>query len=380
MNDIAIAHKDYDVRGGGELLAEQLADAFDCPLYVGNRSDSNEPDEEVDIRQIHESRIGDRLIERGGMLRSLAYMNRWRTQSEDLYDYDTVILSGNEPLWWMPQDDQTVVAYTHTPPRWLYDLFPTAVENTTQWRDIAARWLQEVQRQLYEDQVNRPDLFVANSDLVARRIKRYWNIDEEKIMTVYPPVRTHQYDPKSEPTGDYYCTLSRLTSTKRIAEIVKTFNEREETLLVAGRGPEQEQLEKLAGENVKILGYVSETEKERLLAGAMAFVYNSMNEDFGIAPVEAMAAGTPVIGVRDGFTQHQIIGRDNGICYTRGELDRAIDSFERYGVNWDAETLAEFADLNYSTGRFRNEMRQAVRMAEEQAEVDPSFKIPRKVQ
>ena len=126
-SDTAIAHKDYAVRGGGERLAEELAETFDAPLVVGRRNADNEPDdlgpmlEEIDYSPIPE-RIAKWMIDRGGVTRSMAYQLVWQQQDE-LTEYDTVITSGNEPMWYVPEDDQTVVAYTHSTPRWQYDLF-----------------------------------------------------------------------------------------------------------------------------------------------------------------------------------------------------------------------------------------------------------------
>ncbi|WP_433623521.1 hypothetical protein [Halomicrococcus sp. NG-SE-24] len=121
--EIAIAHKDYDVRGGGEVLAEELARTFDAPMFVGRRDADCEPDGlDVDIHEIDHGRLIKRMIDYEGAPRSAAYQFAWQ-RVDELAAYDTIITSGNEPLWYVPQDDQTVVAYTHSPPRWQYDLF-----------------------------------------------------------------------------------------------------------------------------------------------------------------------------------------------------------------------------------------------------------------
>jgi len=113
-------------------------------------------------------------------------------------------------------------------------------------------------------------------------------------------VATDKYSPTDESTGDYYLTLSRLDWHKDIDGIVRAFNESGHRLVVAGDGPERERLESIAGDNVEFAGFVSEERKRELLAGAKAFVFNGRDEDFGIAPVEALAAGTPLLGVEEG--------------------------------------------------------------------------------
>jgi len=364
----AIAHKDYDVRGGGEILSEELCRTFDAPMYVGRRNADAEPDSlKYPIREIGGNRLLKRMIDHGGGLRSLAYMAAWQ-QVPELEGYDCVITSGNEPMWWVPKDSHTVVAYTHSPPRWQYDLFHTY--ETDCLGGIVGTAYSVLSRMMYDHNVRRPDLYVANSDLVARRINLYWNIPEDQIRTVYPPIPTNQYSPGNANTEDYYVTVSRLDGPKRIDQIIKAFNGTDRQLLVAGKGPERDRLEVLADDNVTLLGYVSEERKRELLAGARAFVFAAQNEDFGMAPVEAMAAGTPVLGIAEGFTRFQIVEHGNGLTFDRGakNIRDAVDEFEREGAQWDADRISEFAD-QFSVESFRTGMREAVAIAEERSRV-----------
>jgi len=372
-HDIAIAHKDYDVRGGGEVLAEELARCFDAPLYVGHRDKTCEPDDtELDIREIPLASWERWAIQRGGAPRSLAYMLAWQ-DVPDLTEYDTVVMSGNEPLWYVPEDDQTVIAYTHSTPRFQYDLFQE------QDHGLLGRGYNTAVRTLYQTNVTRPDHFVANSDVVARRINQYWNIPWEQIDVVYPPVNTRDYSPEDAKTGDEYLYLGRLACHKRVDEVVAAFNDLGDDyqLVIAGRGPEEEDLREQAGDNVEFLGFVDEEEKQELYARAKALVYPPQNEDFGMVPIEAMAAGTPVIGVEEGFTRYQVQDRKNGQLWERGELVDAVREFERGGVAWTEQEISEFARENFCIERFRRGMRNAVEQAQKHAAVDPEFDTPR---
>ncbi len=374
MSDsIAIAHKDYDVRGGGERLAEELARTFDAPLAVGRRDADNEPDDldsrlaEIDYGPLPE-RLAKWMIDRGGVTRSMAYQLVWQ-QQDALTEYETVVTSGNEPLWYVPEDDQTLVAYTHSTPRWQYDLFHD-VDGSGLLGTLGVGY-NYISRVLYQHNVTRPDLFVANSDLVARRIRQYWNVPEDQIRVVYPPVRTHEYDPDDAYTEHFYFHLGRLAEHKRVDTLIETFNRLDSShkLKIAGKGPDRDRLEKMAGDNIEFLGYVSESEKQRLMAAAKAHVYPALNEDFGMVPVESMAAGTPVIGVNEGFTQFQILDGKNGYTFDRdGGLWEAVRRFEREGVLWDADRITEFAD-RFSVDQFRTGMREAVAEARERSEV-----------
>lgn len=371
MTDTVIAHKDYDVRGGGERLAEELSRTFDAPLVVGRRDADNEPEdlepmlEEIDYGPLPE-RAAKRMIDRGGATRSLAYQLAWQ-QQERLTEFDTIITSGNEPMWYQSEDDQTVVAYTHSTPRFQYDLF----QDTDQ--GLLGTGYSMAVRTLYEPNVTEPDLFVANSDLVARRINKYWNIPKDQIRVVYPPVNTHEYDPDDAHTDHFYLHLGRLAEHKRVDDMIETFNRLggDHRLKIAGKGPDRKRLEKLADDHIEFLGYVSEDEKHELMAAAKAHVYPALNEDFGMVPVESMAAGTPVIGVNEGFTQYQILEGQNGYTFERGVtggLWEAIHTFEREGVAWSDDRIAEFAD-RFSVEQFRSGMREAVADARERSRV-----------
>jgi len=127
---------------------------------------------------------------------------------------------------------------------------------------------------------------------------------------------------------------------------------------------------------VTFKGFVSEQRKRELLASAKAVLFSALNEDFGMVPVEALAAGTPVIGVDDGFTRFQIADGKNGMLFKRGELPAAIRRFERHGVAWDADQLHEFAAVNFGRERFEREMGEAVAAAERETAVDPDWTEP----
>jgi glycosyltransferase involved in cell wall biosynthesis len=193
---------------------------------------------------------------------------------------------------------------------------------------------------------------------------------------VYPPVNTGAYSPNDAETSDYYLTLSRLDWHKSVDNIVRAFDDLDAKLIVAGDGPERDGLERIAGKNVEFAGYVSEEKKKELLAGAKAFIFNGQDEDFGISPVEALAAGTPLLGVKEGMTQYQVVGGKTGYAFERDESGRtirtAVHHFEDDGVGWDASEIASFAD-RFSVQAFHHRMHEAVDCAVENANVTPDW-------
>ena len=372
-SNLAVAHWGEHANGGGDRLAWELARVFDeAPFYVGWQDEAIEPDD-IESEQLIDGWLMNRALERGGLSRKLAHLLGWQIASP-LRDHDILVTSGNEPLFYVAPDNQTWVAYVHHTNRRQSDQI-TEVESK---RFEKARLLFHYAiRALFDHNTHRPDLFVVNSEIVKRRVVRYWGVPEDKIRVVYPPVPTHEYSPDDAETEDIYVTLSRLDWHKDIDGIVEAFNQLDERLIVAGDGPERERLERAADDNIEFVGFVDETEKRRLLSSAKAFVFNGRDEDFGIAPVEALAAGTPLLGVEEGMTQFQVIDGKNGYRHTRSGISgpSIVDTVQRFeceGVEWSATEIASFAD-RFSVNAFEEGMRDVVEEAVSTSDVTPSW-------
>nr|AYD49525.1 glycosyltransferase [Halorubrum sp. PV6] len=293
--------------------------------------------------------------------------------AEPLRDHDVLVTSGNEPLFYVPPTEQVWIAYIHHTNRRQSDQIHEVDTGTFAPLKLLLYYAIRV---AFDHNTHKPDLFLANSEQVKRRMVRYWGIPEEKIDVVYPPVDTNSYSPDDAETADYYLTLSRLDWHKSVDDIVRAFDGLDGKLVVAGDGPERDDLERIASENVEFAGYVSEERKKKMLAGAKAFIFNGQDEDFGISPVEALAAGTPLLGVEEGMTQYQVVDGKTGYVFERDEsghtIRTAVQQFEDTGVDWDASEIASFAN-RFSVQAFHDQMHEAVDRAVEIAEVTPEW-------
>lgn len=362
---IGVAHEHYYERGGAEMVAEEIARTFDADVYTGFVNESALPNDSTDLEFV--DLFGDTLtaplIRRFPWYRDFYYQFAWQRRPE-LTDFDVLIQSGNNPGWYVPPEEQTVVKYVHTPPRTAYDLFHQRAER------FPTKLYAYASRVLYYPNVPYPDLYVANSELVARRLRRYWGVEDLRV--VYPPVDVASYEVGDE--GEFFLSFSRLTADKRFDEIIAAFRRHpDQRLVIGGSGPEESSLREQAADldNVEFRGYLDEDEKRELLASAKGLVYAAVNEDFGLVPIEAYASGTPVIGVRDGYTKYQIRDGVTGVLFDRGveNLADAIGRFVAEGVEATPEDLAEVAS-EYDVGRFREEMSAAVVDAMEAARID----------
>jgi glycosyltransferase involved in cell wall biosynthesis len=200
----------------------------------------------------------------------------------------------------------------------------------------------------------RVDSFMANSRFVARRIEKAYR---RSAAVIHPPVDVESFtlDPKKE---DYYLTASRLVPYKRIDLIVEAFSRMpERELRVIGDGPDFAKIKALAGPNVKLLGRQSAEALKLQMQKARAFVF-AAEEDFGIAPVEAQACGTPVIAFGKGGALETVIQGETGLFFdeqTAESLREAVEWFEAASEHYDPAAIRRNA-LRFSAHRFRREL------------------------
>lgn len=194
--------------------------------------------------------------------------------------------------------DQLHVSYVHTPARYAWDQMHPYLARSALARGPLGPLVRLQLHQLRQwDVVSsaRVDALVANSRFTARRIRSFWR---RRAHVLHPPVAVERFR-WDRPRDDVYVSLCRLVPNKRVDVVVEAFNRTGLPLVVLGDGPERRRLEAMAGPAIRFLGRLSDPETAAWLERARAYVYAGL-EDFGIAPVEAMAAGAPVIAFGQG--------------------------------------------------------------------------------
>ncbi|APZ42832.1 glycosyltransferase family 4 protein [Acidihalobacter ferrooxydans] len=257
---------------------------------------------------------------------------------------------------------QLHVSYVHTPMRYAWDLQHQYLRESGLDRGLKgalARYALHRLRQWDLRAAAGVDVFVANSRFIARRIRKTYRREAE---VVYPPVDVARFAFQAD-KDDYYLTASRLVPYKRVNLIVEAFARMpDKRLLVVGDGPERSKIEHLAAgrPNIEMRGHVPSEELAGLMARARAFVF-AAEEDFGIAPVEAQACGTPVIAYGRGGALETVRGLDaeapTGVFFdaqTPEAIIKAVRRFEREGAVIRPEACRRNAE-RFSTQRFREE-------------------------
>lgn len=307
MHGILI-HDYFAIRGGGERLCLLLAQGLGLDLGYGYRTDESYPLEAFGDLTLHD--LGVRLRHPG--LRSFALAHAYRTATRFLRDYDTVLYSGVvAPLAIDNHPAGNNVYYCHTPPRFIYDQHDYFMAQTPAWQRPALRALIAYLRPRYEAAVARMDHIIVNSENIRARVKHYLGCDST---VVYPPCDTERFRWLGQ--DEYYLSTARLDGLKRVERIVEAFLEMpEKRLIVASGGGELERLRRMAeaAENIQFTGWVEEERLRELMGHAVATLYIPRDEDFGMAPVESMAAGKPVIGVAEGGLLETVVDGETGL-------------------------------------------------------------------
>jgi glycosyltransferase involved in cell wall biosynthesis len=195
------------------------------------------------------------------------------------------------------------------------------------------------------------DYFIAISREIQDRIRKYYRRDS---VVIHPPVDIRRYRPQTD-VGDYYLIVSRLIPYKRIDLAIRAFNELGLPLVIAGSGRDQTRLEKLAKPNVRFLGRVPEADLPDLFARCRAFVFPG-HEDFGIAPVEAQAAGRPAIAFGAGGALDTVVDGQTGVFFNEPTIGSLIDAVQRFNqIDFSPAIIRANAEC-FSTEVFKDKL------------------------
>ncbi len=285
--------------------------------------------------------------------RSLLPLMPMALESFDLREYDMVISSESGPAKGVITSSHTRhVCYCHTPMRYLWELYPAYRNEWTRsrWKRTLMSPLANYMRLWDYASAARVDEFIANSQNVQRRI---WKTYRRESRVVRPPVAVQTFYWK--PAEDYYLIVSELVAYKRVDAAVRAFNLNGRRLRVVGDGPEYRALKRSAAANIEFCGRVNDAALRELYARCRASLMPG-EEDFGIAAVEALASGKPVIGLARGGAL-EIVPEFGGLLYPDPEgLAYAIECWDEFESAVDPVALRTYAD-QFSDAEFVRQMK-----------------------
>jgi glycosyltransferase involved in cell wall biosynthesis len=276
----------------------------------------------------------------------------------DLSDYDVVISDSHVAAKGViTKPDAVHICYCHTPIRyaWSPEVDPRASRSPL--RRLAAHYLR-----LWDYYAaQRVDHFIANSTYIAGRIKKYYKAD---ATVIYPPVDIEQLSlAQQPPLEDYYVFFSRLIDYKKPDVVIEAFNRLGKKLIVLGRGPMADQLKDMAGPNIQIItDFLPYSEIATLFGKAAAMVFPA-EEDFGIAMVDMLACGRPVIAYGAGGATDIVIPGKTGELFHEQSVEAIMDAVARFDpMGYDSTVIKKHA-AQFSSTLFKQRIQSFVERA-----------------
>ncbi|OGC11066.1 hypothetical protein A3K48_00850 [candidate division WOR-1 bacterium RIFOXYA12_FULL_52_29] len=350
---IAIVHDYLNQFGGAERVVQELHDIFpEAPIYTSIYDRNKMP------AGINDARIVTSFMQNiPGILkhyRKYFFLYPLAFSLFDLSKYDVILSSSSAFAKGVrKRKGQLHICYCYTPMRfvWRYRdyvkrerfsrltkmLLPIMLYPIKLWDLATAR---------------RVDFFVAISRTVADRIRRYYGRGSDII---YPPVNCDYFLPSGE-DGDYFLEVVRLNPYKRIDLVVEAFNRLGHRLKIVGDGPDRERLQGLAKGNIEFLGKISDAELLSIIAGCRALIFPG-EEDWGLAPLEAMSCGRPVIAFKGGAAVEFVKEPETGCFFDQPTVESLTRAVEKFAANkFDKRVIREHA-LRYDRVKFREQIK-----------------------
>lgn len=354
---VALVHDWLTGLRGGERVLEQLcllypeADIFTLVHVPGSCGPI------IEKRRIFTSFL-DRLPKRA--YRRYLPLFPLAMESFDLGRYELVLSTSHAVAkGCKPAPGARHVSYVHTPMRYVWDQFDAyfGEGRAGLLTRFAAHAVAPYLREWDVRSTSRAQGLVANSRFVAGRIQRFWGRTADAV--VYPPVETARFVPSADGTSDFALIVSALVPYKRLELAVSAFSRLKKPLLIAGDGPDRERLERAAGPSVRFLGSVSQEELPGLYARARYFVLPG-EEDFGIAPVEAQAAGRPVLALGRGGALETVIDGETGTFFAEPTVESLLEGISRIERLQVDPTRVRTHAQRFDASRFAPELAAAI--------------------
>lgn len=358
----ALIHDWFSTYAGAEKCVESFTNVWgDFEIYglIDFLSDANR-DKILKGKYAHTSFV-QKLPSAKKKYRNYLPLFPFAIEQFDLSSYDVVLSSSHAVAKGvLTHSNQLHISYVHTPIRYAWDLYHQYLHESGLnhgLKGILAKYFLYKIRLWDVSTANRVDHYIANSHYIARRIKKAYGKSSDVI---YPPVDIDKFALR-ESKSDFYLTASRMVPYKKIDLIVEAFSQTDKKLLVIGDGPDMGKIKSKASKNIELLGFLDDKTMADLMGQAKAFVF-AAEEDFGIAPVEAQACGTPVICFGRGGTLETVREGISGLYFMEQnirELLAAVDRFEQSYDKFDPIKIRENS-LKFSRTRFEYEIKSYV--------------------
>ncbi|MCX6128930.1 MAG: glycosyltransferase [Proteobacteria bacterium] len=353
---VAFVHDWLVTYRGGERVLEALLELYpEAPIYTLFYEEASMP-ESIRKRDI---RVSPGLNRLRAFRKLLLPLLPAAIEALPLEDYDLVISTSScVAKGVMVGPNAKHISYIHSPMRYIWDQrrFYLTPQRVFSIREALVHWLCNKLRVWDVTSNQRVDRFVANSNFVRSRVRRYYGRDAS---VVHPPVSIERFKPQTMKNGGYFLAAGAFVNYKRFDLAIAACEKLGRRLIIAGSGPELKKLRLLAGSMTEFRVRPSAEEWVNLFQGAEAFLFPGI-EDFGITAIEAMAAGTPVIAYKAGGALDFIQEGKTGLFFTEPSVSALMEVLANFQKsNFSSDYLVKTAG-SYSREEFLRSMRQEI--------------------
>ena len=355
MKRIAIVHEWFTSRAGSEKVVEQILRIYpNADLYSLVDFLPEELRYFIQHKPVNTSFIQQLPFAKRHFRHYLPLMPT-AVEQFDLSDYDLIISSHHAVAKGvLTRPDQLHISYVHTPLRYGWELQHQYLHQaglTHGTKSILTRAILHYLRLWDVASAHRVDHYVANSRYVARRIEKTYRRPAEVI---YPPVDTQRFAVKDGRTReDFYLVVSRFVPYKRVDLAIAAFNELGLPLVIIGDGASRKALQKMAAPNIRFLGKQTDSAVSNYMQRCRGLIFPP-EEDFGITPVEAQAAGAPVIAYAKGGQAETVLHERTGLLFSHQTVESLVHSVKRLQASVDQFETGELVDnaRRFATDQF----------------------------
>ena len=366
MKRIAIVHEWFTSHAGSEKVVEQILRVYpNADLYSLVNFLPEELRYFIGHKPVNTSFI-QRLPFARRHFRSYLPLMPMAIEQFDLSDYDLIISSHHAVAKGiLTRPDQLHISYVHTPLRYGWELQHQYLRRaglTRGPKSVLTRAILHYLRLWDVASANRVDRYVANSRYVARRIEKTYR---RSAAVIYPPVDTQRFAREdARVREDFYLVVSRFVPYKRVDLAIAAFNELGLPLVVVGDGPGRKALEKMAAPNIRFLGKQTDNAVSNYMKRCRGFIFPP-EEDFGITPVEAQAAGAPVIAYAKGGQAETVLHERTGLLFSHQTVESLVHSVKRLQASVDQFETARLVEnaQRFSIDQFQSQFQNFVEKA-----------------
>lgn len=350
---VALVHDYLTQFGGAERVLKSLCEVFPKAHIYTLIYDERLVKEKFPNRKIFSSFLQKVPLAKK-FHRNFLILMPYAIEQFDLSRYDLVISdSASYAKGVITLPEAKHICYCHTPTRYAWDDSHKYIKDFP-FPSFMKKFIPYVMTYIrtWDFQASqRPDIYIANSSFVAKRIKKYYKQD---AIVIHPPVNMEIQEALSD-SKDYFLMVGRLLSYKRFDLAVSAFSKARLPLKIIGDGPERKKLQKIAGPNIEFLGALEDDNMKKYYQGAKALIF-PQEEDFGIVPLEAMSFGKPVIAYKAGGALETVIDGSTGIFFDTQSEDSLLDAVERFNLMvFDRKIIQDHAK-NFSEEIFKEKI------------------------